>query len=218
MMLQKKKNRSFERVLEAIFNETNMAEPTKEHPVPLQLKPFVDRLGKTDFSPLLKGKEVYLQWMSGGKNQSRGNMQIFFELTEDTYNKYIDGAITELAHPVIANAPSYEKLSEFLKSKIGDKPFYIASYYSFEEKSFVVDQYMGTDLEQDLKPNIGEDIVKGNFFIQTKSPNSPDAKKFGKIRDDDMYVYEYNADKSIKSVRFRNVELDGEFDYASKIR
>lgn len=213
------KNESFEKQLESIFNEKNMAKPSKESPVPEPLKPFVKRLGKIDFSPLEKGKEIYLQWMSGGKGQPRGNLQVFFPLNADTYEKYVEGSIKDLGHPAIANAPNYEALETFIKSKVGDKPFYLSSYYSFSEKSFMLDEYMGLDPEKDLRPNNPENTEKGNFFIQVKSPNSPDAKAFGKIMDDEMYVYTNGEGNRIESVKFRNVSTDGEFDHnARKIR
>jgi hypothetical protein len=211
------KTESFDKQIGTIFNEHNMAKATKDYPVPQQLKPFVNKLGKIDFSPLQHGEEVYIQWMSGGKRQKRGNFQVFFVLTEEKYNKYVNGANLELAHPVIANAPNFQHLDKFIKSKIGEKLFYMSSYYSFSFKEFVVEQYMGTDPEQDLKPNDSSNIEKGNFFIQVDSPESPDARSFGVIKDDDVYVYEYEEDDSIKSVRFRNIEKDG-VKNASKIR
>jgi hypothetical protein len=198
------------------LNESNMAKATEDYPIPEPLKPFVDRLGEINFTDLENGETIYLQWLSGGKAQPRGNTSFLFVLNQENYTKYIEDAIRDLAPPFLANAPDFEALDGFLKSKVGDKPVYCSSYYSYDEESFVVDTYYGIKPE-DLNPKDQHNPEKGNFFIQISDPDSNGAKKFGAIRDDDVYVYEYNEDNTIKSVRFRNIKIDGEFNYASKV-
>jgi hypothetical protein len=195
---KKKTKESFDKKIDSIFNEKNMAVPTKETPVPQELKPFIKRLGKIDFSPLKEGKPIYIQWMSGGKLQKRGNLSIFFEFNNENAQKYLDGAIDMIPDPG-------------LLQRIVDKfdVAYGSVYYSFDHKGFVVDEYWGPKPERDLLINNSDNPEKGNFFIQVKGPKDSDAMKFGKLMDDDMYVYEYNEDDTIKSVRFRNMKSDG---------
>jgi hypothetical protein len=196
----------------AVFKESaNMATPTKEYPIPAALKNYKSKLGVINFKPLFESNQnIYLQWMSGGYDQERGNTSIFFELTEQNYNTFIKKSIKDVGPKFIANAPNYKKLDAFIKSKLGDEKLYCSVFFSYSEGSFVLDSYYGTT-EDDLIPNNQDNIEKGNFFIQVASPKDKDAITFGAIKDDDVYVYDYNDDHTIKNVRYRNLKTDGPF-------
>lgn len=162
-----------------------------------QLLKKANKFPQKEYKDLLTGKTdvIYTQWMAnkeGQPPQEFGNQQIIFKLTPETFAKYIKPAHKiKQTHPALAKAPSYERLKEFLDTKLPAKDYFttIIKIGGRDRWETLEGFHLATDKEyNEAIPSLKGYLPVSKYNIYVKDLESNEAKTWGSTADSDIYA------------------------------
>jgi len=185
----------FEKKMDKLFGEDSG--PSIEDLLP--------KAGKIDMNVMKRNGEILVRWMAARKRgettggQKQGNLEIIFELTPETFKKYILPADRSYSIPLIKNAKSYEDMIEIIRSKIpveDSEKIYMKIFKREDSNKWNTvspdDPPLATD--ETIPYYAGTD---DKWVLQVKDFKSPESKVWGTTHDTDVYANDERYDKTL---------------------